>query len=102
MRYFVDCVPTNERALEIEAKGGPGPVFGWIAERFKPEGMYISATNRRLFLIVDVNPTQMFELTLVMSRVLGQEPTVTPVHPAMEGGKIVSEAIAAADKAPKI
>lgn len=37
--YMVELHASIERANEIDGKGGPGPVFAYIAERFKPQAI---------------------------------------------------------------
>ena len=41
MRYLVALQASMERGNTIDAAGGPGPIFAHIAERFKPESIYV-------------------------------------------------------------
>ena len=85
MRYLVESTASIARGNEIVAKGGPGPVFGYIAERFKPVAMYGNPTRRQAFLIVDLaTETDIAELMFILTRAGGTEPTFTPIM-AMEG-----------------
>jgi hypothetical protein len=95
MRYLVESTASIARGNEIVAKGGPGPVFGYIAERFKPVG---NPTRRQAFLIVDLaTETDIAELMFILTHAVGTEPTFTPIMP-MEGyGPAIEKAKQAPD-----
>jgi hypothetical protein len=99
MRYLVETTASIERGNELVEKGGPGPIFKYIAERFNPEAMYGNPTRRQAFLIVDL-PTEadIAELMFILTRAGGTEPTFTPIMP-MEG---IGAAIENAKKAPNL
>ena len=99
MKYMVEATASIERGKAIDAKGGPGPLFEYIGQRFKPETIYGNPTRRQVFIIVDLpSETDVAELMLVLARETGSEPTFTPIMPAEAFG----EAVANANKAPKI
>ena len=97
MRYLVELTPTAAEANRIDAGEGPGPIFAYIAERFKPEALYGNPTRRGAYLVVELEtPAQMAELMYLSAWALGTDPVFTPlISPEVYG-----EAIAAAKKAP--
>src|SRR5262245_28101304 len=47
MKYLVEAHPSMESGNRIDAQeGGPGPLSGYVAERFKPEAMYMEAIGQ--------------------------------------------------------
>ncbi|MBV9598568.1 MAG: hypothetical protein JOZ87_17110 [Chloroflexi bacterium] len=100
MKYLVEAHPSMEAGNRIDSKeGGPGPVFGYIAERFKPEAMYGNPTRRQIFIVVDL-PTErdIAELMYVLTWFTDTEPTFSPVMDP----RLYMDAIVQAQKAPKI
>ena len=55
MLYMVEAHATFERGNEVDDKGGPGPVLGYITERFKPEGFYFIPTRRAVVMMVSLD-----------------------------------------------
>ncbi len=52
MLYMVEVQASMERGNEIDSKDGPGPVFAYIVERFKPQAIYGTPTRRQIFMVV--------------------------------------------------
>jgi hypothetical protein len=103
MRYLFEIVAPAERGNEIESKGGPGPFFAYIVERFKPEAMYASTLRRQMWLVVDLASfAQVHELMQICSRATGTEPTITPVVLGPEAAQAIAEATENANKAPTL
>jgi hypothetical protein len=101
MRYLFEITAPAERGNEIDSKGGPGPLLGYIAERFHPEALYVSTIRRQVWLVVDLASfAQVHELLQLCSRLTGTEPTITPVVPGEEAGPAIQEASENANKAP--
>jgi hypothetical protein len=85
MLYCVHIQVTPENGNRLDASGGPGRMFGYVNERFKPQGWWIDPSQRQGWLIVDVNGIgDIAELMMVFSRFTGSHPTCTPVVPAQE------------------
>jgi hypothetical protein len=99
MKYLVEFHASIERGNAIDAKGGPGPLFGHVVQRFKPEAFYGNPTRRQAFLIVDLaTESDVAELMFVLTWAGGTEPTFTPiVRPEVFGAAIEN-----AMKAPAI
>lgn len=99
MKYLIEVHASIERGNAIDEKGGPGPLFAYIAERFKPEAFYGNPTRRQVFLIVDLaTDADAAELMFIFTWSTGMEPTFTPIMPPEE----YSQAIENAKKAPSI
>lgn len=103
MRYLFEMTATLERGNEIDAKGGPGPIFGYIMERFKPEAFYVSALRRQLWLVVDLaTMAQVHELMQIAGQAVGAGPKITPVMLGSEAAQVIQEASENAKKAPRL
>ena len=99
MKYLVEAAASIERGNAIDAKGGPAPLFAYIAQRFKPDAIYGNPTRRQVLIIVDLpKETDVAELMLILAREAGTEPTFTPIMPA----EAFDEPVANAAKAPRI
>lgn len=99
MKYLVEVTASIERGNAIDDKGGPGPLFAYIAQRFKPEAFYGNPTRRQVFLIVDLaTETDVAELMFLFVRNTGGEPTFTPIMPPENFGKAIEKA----NKGPKL
>jgi hypothetical protein len=80
MLFMVQIAADREYANRIDAEGGPGPIFGKIAERFRPQGFYGNPTRRELIMIVELEtPAKVAELMYVLTWFAGSEPTFTPL-----------------------
>ena len=80
MKYLIEITPPVELANAADDKGGPGPVFGYLVKRFRPEVMYGSALQRSLMMILDL-PTvdDLAELMIASGRSAAAEPRVVPL-----------------------
>ena len=69
MRYLVYFeIPADVgNSLDFE-EGGPGPLIGYIMDRFAPEASYTQAGLRGVFMVADLDEAQMTELMLIVSR----------------------------------
>jgi hypothetical protein len=101
MRYLVYFeIPTEEgNRLDFE-EAGPGPILGYVMDRFKPEASYTQAGMRAVFMVADLNEAQMTELMLIVSKKFGTYPEFTPVVPGAATPGIAAKAIEEAKKAP--
>lgn len=99
MKYLVEFHASIERGNAIDAKGGPGPLFAHVVQRFKPEAFYGNPTRRQGILIVDLaTESDVAELMFVLTWAGGTEPSFTPlVRPEAFGAAIEN-----AKKAPAI
>ncbi len=80
MKYLVEINPPLELANAADAGAGPGPIFGYIANRFKPEVMYGSAFQRSVIIIVDLPTAEdVAELMFVAGRGADCEPRFVPL-----------------------
>ena len=99
MLYMVEAHASMERGNEIDGKGGPGPVFQYIVERFKPQSLHGNPTRRQIFMVVELEtPTDTAELMYVLTEFVRTEPTFTPLMPP----EAFTVAIENAKKAPTI
>ena len=99
MKYLVEFRASIERGNAIDEKGGPGPLFAHIAQRFKPEAFYGNPTRRQGYLIVDLpNESDVAELMYVLTWAGGTEPTFTPLMKPEAFGPALEKAL----KAPAI
>ena len=101
MRYLIYFeIPTEEgNRLDFD-DGGPGPILGYVMDRFKPEASYTQAGMRAVFMVADLNEAQMTELMLIVSKKFGTYPEFTPVVPGAATPGIAAKAIEEAKKAP--
>jgi hypothetical protein len=99
VRYLVEAHPSMESGNRIDKGGGPGALFAYIAERFKPEAFYGNPARRQVFLVVDLpSEKDLAELMYALTWNVETEPTFTPVmDPQLYMG-----AIEAARKAPAL
>ncbi|HVZ74703.1 MAG TPA: hypothetical protein VHJ20_20110 [Polyangia bacterium] len=102
MRYLVQVTPSFEAANKLDAgPGGPGPLFGYIAERFKPEAFYTAADRRTAYWVIDfVDAASMVEFTHIAVTRAGAEPTLVPVLTGPEARDTIPKAAAEARRAP--
>lgn len=102
MRFLVRVEPTFEAADALDrAPGGPGPLFGYIAQRFKPEAFYLETQKRAGWWVIDfANVDAMTELTHICVAKTGTYPQMTAVMTGDEGARAIPVAIAEAKKAP--
>jgi hypothetical protein len=101
MRYLFEITAPAERGNTIDSTGGPGPILGYIAERFHPEALYVSMLRRPVWMVVDLASfAQVHERLQLFSRLTGTEPTITPVISGEEAGPAIQEASKNANKAP--
>ena len=99
MLYMVEVQASMERGNEIDSKDGPGPVFAYIVERFKPQAIYGTPTRRQIFMVVELaDETETAELMYVLTWFSGAEPKFTPIMSPEAYG----QAIENAKKAPTI
>ena len=99
MKYLVQISLTPEAGSKIESQpGGPGPIVGRLLDRFKPEAVYMTCTERTVYMVVDLNASDLTELMIAGTEIAGAYPTFTPVVPASEFGDLVGSAIPGAHK----
>jgi hypothetical protein len=96
--YFEIPAEVGNR-LDFE-EGGPGPIIGYVMDRFWPEASYTQAGLRGVFIVADLDEAQMTELTLIVSKKFGTYPEFTPVIPLAATPGIAAKAIEEAKKAP--
>ncbi|MFZ0925539.1 MAG: hypothetical protein WCE82_03940 [Halobacteriota archaeon] len=101
MRYLVYFeIPADVgNRLDFE-EGGPGPLIGYVMDRFAPEASYTQAGLRGVFIVADLDEAQMTELMLIVSKKFGTYPEFTPVIPLAATPDIAAKAIEKAKKAP--
>ena len=101
MRYLVYFEVSTDvgNRLDFE-EGGPGKIIGYVVNRFKPEVMYTEAGTRNVFMVADLDETQMTELMLIVSKTLGTYPDFAPIMSAEATMEVAAKAIIEAKKAP--
>ncbi|MCW2632465.1 MAG: hypothetical protein JWR88_1427 [Pseudonocardia sp.] len=102
MHFLVTITPTHEAANALDAgPGGPGPLFGWIADRYRPELFWVDAGQRSASWIIDVSePGQLHELVHVAARKAATTPQITPVILGPEAADTIPAAMKVAAEAP--
>ncbi|MGZ4847844.1 MAG: hypothetical protein ACXV3E_08695 [Halobacteriota archaeon] len=100
MRYLVYLEISTEVGNRIDfEEGGPGKIMGLVMERFKPEAVYAEAGSRNVFMVADLDETQMTELMLIASKKLDTYPEFTPVFPGAATPEMAAKAIEEVKKA---
>ena len=103
MLFHVDTRVSTERGAAIQKAGGPGPVFAHIGERFRPQSFFFSITERRTFLIVELeSASKVAELMLILSSLCGTAPEFTPIAAVEDAASVIGEAMRNAAKAPRV
>jgi hypothetical protein len=93
MRYLVEASASMERGNSIDKGEGPGPFFGQVVERFRPESFYGDPSQRRIFMVVDLDtPAKMAELMYVITWWAGNEPKFTPIMSPEAYGEAIENA----------
>lgn len=102
MKYLVTVEAEWNAANKLDSgPGGPGPLFGYIAERFRPEAFYVMADRRGCVWVLDLaDGAAMTEFTHVVIARAGTYPKFVPLMTAQEAGGAIPKAIAEAKKAP--
>ncbi len=100
MRYLIYFeIPAEAgNSLDFE-EGGPGPILGYVMDRFAPEASYTQAGMRAVFMVADLNEAQMTELMLIVSKKFGTYPEFTALIPAAAIPEMVGKAIEEVKKA---
>ncbi len=102
MHYLVTITPTIEAADALDAgPGGPGPLFGFMAERYHPEAFWVAASERSVSWIIDVQDAQaLHELVHIAARRCRCTPVMTPIVMGDQAADMIPAAIAVAAEAP--
>jgi hypothetical protein len=80
MQYLVQANAAMQRANDIDAGDGPGPTFGKIVDRFRPEAIFGDPSRRCIIMVVNLDtPQDMAELMYVLTWFVGSEPNFTPI-----------------------
>ena len=98
MKYFVKISLTPEAGTAIESRpGGPGPIVDRLLERFKPEVVYMTCSERTLFMFVDLpDPADIAELMIAGTGIAGAYPTFIPVISGDQFPEVVGKALSGA------
>lgn len=99
MKHLVQIKFTEQAGHALEKRpGGPGPCIGRLIERFKPEAVYMSPSQRATYMVCDLEPADMAELMLAGSALAGRIPDFIPVVSGGEFSALAGKATAAANK----
>jgi hypothetical protein len=94
MKYMVEVTLNTESGEKFEAQaGGPGPVVGRMLEEFKPEVIYMACSERTIFMVCDLDETQVATLMVVGSHIGGTYPKFMPVINGKDFGEVAGKAI---------
>ena len=100
MRHIVRVEPSKEAADALDAGGGPGKLFAYIGERWRPEAFYVAAGKRVAFWVIDfADHASMVEFTHLALAKAGANPEYVPVLDGAEAAKIIPAAYAKAQSA---
>ena|SRR5579883_2139936 len=102
MHFLVTITPTMEAADELDAgPGGPGPLFEWMGDRYKPVAFWLDAGRRSASWIIDAEDAgTLHELVHVAARKCRATPELTPIVLGDRAADTVGNAIAVAATAP--
>ncbi len=102
MRYLVRVEPSWEAANKLDSgPEGPGPLFGYIAQRFRPEAHYCETGKRAAWWVIDFASAEAItELTHLCVAKAGCHPELTAVMTGDEAARAIPAAMLAARKAP--
>jgi hypothetical protein len=93
MLYLVEAWASIERGNAIDRGEGPGPFFGRLVERFRPQALYGDPTRRHVFMLVGLEtPARIAELMYAFTWWTGTEPKFTPVMPLEVYGEAIEQA----------
>lgn len=103
MRFLVSIEADWEAGNRLdEQPGGPEPLFGHIAARFKPEAFYVEAGRRKAWWVINFDGTaDLTEFTHLSIRQAGAYPTFVPVLTGEEAATAIPAAVAAAQQVPR-
>ncbi|MBV8762242.1 MAG: hypothetical protein JO257_33430 [Deltaproteobacteria bacterium] len=95
MRFLVTAEASKEGGDRLDSQpGGPGPFFGAVAERFRPEAFWVRADRRAVYWVLDLaDATQVAELMHLCLAKAGAYPTLTPILTGDEARTAVPAAI---------
>lgn len=98
MRFMVSIEAEWNAAEKLDTTpGGPGKLFGAVAERFRPEAFYVEAARRAVIWVIDFADaaavTELMHLCVVHA---GAYPTLRPVLTGAEAPAAIGQAIARA------
>jgi hypothetical protein len=93
MLYLVEAWASMERGNAIDGGEGPGPFFGRLVERFRPQALYGDPTRRHVFMVVELEtPANVAELMYAFTWWTGIEPKFTLVMPLEVYGEAIEHA----------
>lgn len=93
MLSLVEAWASMEQGNAIDNGDGPGPFFGQLAERFRPQAFYGDASQRHVFMVVDLDtPAKMAELMYSLTWFAGKEPRFTPIMSPEVYGEAIENA----------
>jgi hypothetical protein len=100
--YLVTITPTHEAANALDAgPGGPGPLFAWMAERYRPVAFWVAAGERSASWIIDVTDAgRLHELVHIAARTCATTPVLTPIIMGDQAEKTIPAAMEVAAQAP--
>lgn len=95
MRFLAHVQPDWSAAEKLDTSpGGPGPLFGQIAERFKPEVFYVEASRRAVYWVIDfADAAAVTEFMHVVVARAGTYPELRPLLTAAEAPAAIGKAI---------
>lgn len=102
MHYLVTITPTYDAANALDAApGGPGPLFAWMAEHYRPVAFWVAAGERSASWIIEISEgAQLHELVHIAARKGATTPVLTPIILGEDAQKTIPAAMAVAAQAP--
>ena len=93
--------PPHGAANDLDAgPGGPGPLFGWITERYQPAAFWVDVGRGSASWIIDADEAALHEIVHVAARRCGAAAQFTPIVLGDKAQQTVPAAIAVAATAP--
>jgi len=102
VRFLVSVAAEWQAANHLDRQpSGPGPLFAYIGERFRPDAFYVEATRRTAWWVIDfADAAALTEFTHVMIARAGTYPTCVPILTGEEAAQVIPDAVAQAREAP--
>jgi hypothetical protein len=95
VRYLVSIEPEYERNNDIDRKGDVMEMLKWLRETFEAEGMFLEASNRKIWMVVSFESgSALNRLTCISLFKLGVAPIFRPIFTEAENETAIPASLA--------
>jgi hypothetical protein len=103
MKFMIHFTVTEAAGARIEAaQGGPAPLISYLVDRFKPQAAFVSPAKREGWMVANFDEQRLAEAMIFITNRFGAYPEITPVLSLEDFPKVVTPAIEAVAKSPKL